>query len=224
MSLKHIVTSLAALAVIAAPAGVFAQTAIGRPSIDPRYRSSGDVAVSYYEARRVAYDQGFREGVKRGEQDARRGSRFGYHDVREFQRADKGYHRGLGDRERYRQIFRDGFAAGYAEGYARFSRNDRRSGPYPQGSYGGWGSGRYGGAPARYSSPAFDTGMREGYEKGLEDARKNRSYDPVRHSWYRSGDRHYNSRYGPREDYKDLYRRGFQRGYERGYQEARYRY
>ena len=71
---------------------------------------------------------------------------------------------------------------------------------------------------------AFDNGARDGYEKGLEDLRKNRSFDPRRHSWYRSGDRHYEGRYGSREQYKDVYRQGFQQGYERGYQEGRYRY
>ena len=66
-------------------------------------------------------------------------------------------------------------------------------------------------------------GARDGYEKGVEDARKNRSFDPLRHAWYRSGDRHFEGRYGSREQYKDLYRDGFRDGYERGYGESRYR-
>lgn len=66
----------------------------------------------------------------------------------------------------------------------------------------------------------FQTGDRDGYEKGREDARDNDSYDPVRHSWYRSGDRGYNNRYGTRDDYKLVYREGFEAGYERGYREV----
>ena len=77
-------------------------------------------------------------------------------------------------------------------------------------------------APATHSL-AFDNGSRDGYEKGREDIRKNRSFDPLRHSWYRSGDRHYEGQYGSRDEYKNIYRRGFQQGYERGYQEGRYR-
>jgi flagellar biosynthesis/type III secretory pathway protein FliH len=161
--------------------------------------------------------------MRTGEQDARRGDRFDYQDERDFQRADKGYHRGFGDRDRYRQIFRDGYASGYSAAYARFDRYGRstRPGPYSspgpyrqQGGYGAWGGGYY--------SPAFDNGAREGYEKGREDARKNRSFDPRRHEWYRDGDRHYEREYGSREVYKDVYRRGFQQGYERGYREGRY--
>jgi hypothetical protein len=69
------------------------------------------------------------------------------------------------------------------------------------------------------SSVPYDTGRRDGLEKGREDARDRDSYDPVRHSWYRSGDRGYNSRYGTRETYKLTYRDGFEAGYEQGYRE-----
>ena len=65
--------------------------------------------------------------------------------------------------------------------------------------------------------------MNDGYEKGAEDARKNRSYDVLRHEWYRSGDRHYESRDGSRERSKNVYREGFKEGYARGFREGRYR-
>ncbi len=71
------------------------------------------------------------------------------------------------------------------------------------------------------NSVPFQGGERDGYEKGREDARDNDSYDPVRHSWYRSGDRGYNNRYGTRNDYKLVYRDGFESGYERGYREVK---
>ena len=71
------------------------------------------------------------------------------------------------------------------------------------------------------NSVPFLGGERDGYEKGREDARDNDSYDPVRHSWYRSGDRGYNNRYGTRDDYKLVYRDGFESGYERGYREVK---
>ena len=71
------------------------------------------------------------------------------------------------------------------------------------------------------NSVAVQNGERDGYEKGREDARDNDSYDPVRHSWYRSGDRGYNNRYGTRDDYKLVYREGFESGYDRGYREVK---
>ena len=233
MLLTRLSAPLAALAVVVFPASAFAQSSIIRlPSAGATYRSAADAQVSYYESRRAAYDQGYREGRKEGEKDARSGDRFAYQDEREFQRADKGYHRNLGDRERYRQVFRDGYAAGYSDGFSQragYRTNDGRYGPYSQGpyrqqgGYGGWGNGQYRPYPnGAYYSPAFDNGVREGYEKGQEDVRKRRNFDPLRHSWYRSGDRHYEGRYGPRDQYKDLYRRGFQQGYEQGFRGGRY--
>jgi len=81
------------------------------------------------------------------------------------------------------------------------------------------GNGGYGG----YNNVPFQNGVNDGYEKGRDDARRNRSFDPVRQDWYRSADRHYDSSYGSREQYKDVYRQGFRDGYERGFNEFRYR-
>lgn len=74
---------------------------------------------------------------------------------------------------------------------------------------------------ARYSSVALNNGERDGYEKGREDGRDNDSYDPVRHSRYRAGDRGYSSSHGTRDAYRLAYREGFEAGYERGYREVK---
>jgi flagellar biosynthesis/type III secretory pathway protein FliH len=190
----------------------------------------------YNESRRVAYDNGFREGVKEGERDARSRNSFDYQDERTWQRADKGYHRSFGDRQRYEQTFRTGFASGYSDAYRRFAPGyDSRGnggiypntrGGYPgQGGYRNPGQGGYGypGQGGYGYSPAHANGVSDGYEKGREDARDRDSYDPLRHKWYREGDRNYKSSYGPRQRYETLYRQGFQEGYERGYREWSYR-
>ncbi len=79
---------------------------------------------------------------------------------------------------------------------------------------------RYPRAGAPYEGLGFDQGYRDGYEKGLEDARDRDSYDPVRHRWYRNSDRGYDRRFGPRDGYKLAYREGFASGYDRGYRGA----
>jgi hypothetical protein len=198
---------------------------------------------SYYDSRRVAYDNGFREGVKQGEKDARQNRPFAYQDERTFQRADKGYHREFGTLDRYRQTFRTGYAAGYSDGYERYAPSyGYGNGRYGQGravprrDNGVWGGTagypqypqypQYPGSYGRYGSirdVARQNGFNDGLEKGSEDARKNRSFDPLRHDWYRSGDRHYERSYGSRDEYKDFYRDGFKSGYERGYREGWYR-
>ncbi|MEO5897619.1 MAG: hypothetical protein ABIS06_18160 [Vicinamibacterales bacterium] len=206
--------ALGALA-LATATPAFAQ--YGRP--DPRRPSYG--SSRYSEVGRIAYDNGFREGIEEGEKDIRARDRFYYEDEGDFKNGDKGYSRSYGDKNIYRQTFRDGFADGYSEGYRRASRG------YDNGRYGGYGSGGgygqgggYGNIPRdnRYGyAAAFEIGQQDGYEKGREDARGRNGFDPRRHKWYREGDREYNSRYGSREQYKDEYRRGFTAGYEQGY-------
>lgn len=190
----------------------------GRPDPRPSYGSG-----AYSEVRRIAFDRGYREGVKEGEKDGRSRDAFRYQDEGDYRNGDVGYNRSYGDREFYRQAFRAGFADGYADGYRRYNRvpygNDRYNGPAYGGGYPGGGYG-YPGSNDRYLSP-FDIGARDGFEKGRDDARDRRAYDARRHKWYREGDRDYNSRYGNRERYKDDYRRGFLAGYERGFRNLR---
>jgi hypothetical protein len=77
---------------------------------------------------------------------------------------------------------------------------------------------RYGyGSGYGYPTPAFDRGFRDGLEKGREDARDRDSYDPVRHRWYRSGDRGYERRYGLKDAYRNIYREGFKAGYDEAF-------
>jgi hypothetical protein len=105
----------------------------------------------------------------------------------------------------------------YPYGNDRYGTNDRYGNDrygYPRS-----GSNRYG-----YNTPAYDNGYRDGLEKGREDARDRDSYDPVRHSWYRNGNRGYNSRYGTRDQYKLVYRDGFEAGYAQAYRAAGGRY
>jgi hypothetical protein len=80
--------------------------------------------------------------------------------------------------------------------------------PYPDARY-PQGRGDYG-----YESEGFRRGYDDGLVKGREDVGDRDSFDPARHSWYRSGERGYNSRYGSRDDYRAEYRRGFLAAYE----------
>ena len=245
---RSLFVSVVAFAAFAFSASAQAQS---RGWLDNSPAYSAPDRQSYYDARRVAYDNGFREGIKQGEKDGRKNRPFAYEEEKTFQRADKGYHREYGTLDRYRQSFRTGYAAGYSDSYQRYA---------PYSANGGYGNGRYGrgravprnnggvyggtvgGYPQQYPQypqypsssgqyggygttrgVAADYGFQDGLEKGSEDARKNRSFDPLRHEWYRSGDRHYESRYGAREQYKDFYREGFKAGYERGYRDGWYR-
>lgn len=75
--------------------------------------------------------------------------------------------------------------------------------------------------PTRVNSAAYENGYRDGLEKGRADAKDRDSFDPVRHSRYRSADHGYDKRYGSKDDYKLVYRDGFEAGYRDGYTDHR---
>jgi hypothetical protein len=179
-----------------------------------------------YDIERRAYDYGYREGVKQGDEDGRRGRSFSFERHDDWRDADDGYSRSYGDREFYRRNYRRGFETGYTEtfnryrgGYGGYGRSRDGYG-YPSGGY-RYPSAGNGYPSGAYSSAAAQVGYRDGFEAGRDDARDRNSFDPIRSKRYRSGDHEYDSRYGSKDEYKRVYRDAFQRGYDQGYRENR---
>lgn len=165
-----------------------------------------------------AYDRGYEQGRRHGENDARRNRAYDYARHGDYRSADAGY-RGYGDVNGYRSVYRQGFVAGYDTGYRRYARGGYGAPPVygPRGPRGGpvyAGRGARGGV---YASPALENGYRDGYEAGQDDREDGDRFDPIRPTRYREGDRGYQSRYGSRDDYKRDYRAAFQQGYADGY-------
>jgi hypothetical protein len=196
------------------PAGLLAA---GLLTTMPSAASAQRYPRDYQRAEQRAYDNGYREGMARGEQDARARRDFSFVRYEEYRRADEGYRVGDGDLRDYRETFRQGFEAGYTDSYDRTMREERavplgrqpiyRS-PYP--------------VSPRSSvlSPAARIGYQDGLEVGRKDARDGESYDPVRSDRYRSANHEYDRKYGTRDEFKREYRDGFEQGYEQGYRAA----
>ena len=142
-----------------------------------------------------AYEAGYREGVRRGEQDGRRGREF------ELQREPP---------LNRRDDFRRGYADGYRAGYERFRRRATRE----------FGEGLGRRAPGGYQEAATARGYSDGFEDGLNDGRRGNRYDPVDSRDYRDGDNGYSGAYGSRDAYRNNYRAGFRQGYEDGYRDG----
>jgi len=166
---------------------------------------------------RRAYDNGYREGLEHGRNDARRGRDFAYAHDDEYRNADAGYRRGDGEIERYRQVFRRAYVDGYTEGYrgthGAYNENYPRSG-YP--AYRG-NPNIYERGGRAYGSWAANTGYRDGVEVGRADANDRETFNPQRSKRYRQGDHDYDSRYGSKDLYRQEYRSAFVQGYEDGY-------
>ena len=73
-----------------------------------------------------AYDEGYRQGVEHGRDDARHRRSSAYDRDREYRNADRGYHREDGDRDTYREAFRQGFRTGYEEAFTQARDADDR--------------------------------------------------------------------------------------------------
>jgi hypothetical protein len=197
--------------------------------------SRDDYRAPYADAQRAAYDNGYRDGVKRGEQALRERRSLDVQRERDYRDAGNGYNRSYGDRDRYRDNYRGGFTQGFHDAYERngYSGNiygtngnvpnsyDPRSStaPYPGGVRTGqvYGRGPRYGASTSYG--AYQNGASDGYEKGLDDVGDRKYPDATRHKWYRNADHDYDSRYGAKEAYRVDYRRGFEEGYTRAFRE-----
>lgn len=91
------------------------------------YRDRGYYDRSgYREAERRAYDNGFRDGLRRGENDGRGRRRYDPTRHGDWRNADDGFRREYGDHNVYRRNFRAGFEAGYAQGFRSYDRGYRR--------------------------------------------------------------------------------------------------
>lgn len=167
------------------------------------------VAPAAAQNNNAAFDRGYREGIQRGADDARRGRQFEIDRNDVYRDGDRGYNSRYGTRDWYRNDFRRGYASGYRTGYdnVRGNVSQRRDNRGP---------GRLRG----YQEPAFARGYSDGWEKGLDDARDRDRYEPTRHGDYRSADQGYQRSYGSKDAYKNNYRTGFRQGYEAGYRDA----
>lgn len=93
---------------------------------DGRWNDRNDSRQELY---RIAQQNGYRDGVRRGQEDRARNRRSDFDNHREFREAINGYRNEYGARAAYQQAYREGFRSGYDAGY-RNSNNGRRF-PWP---------------------------------------------------------------------------------------------
>ena len=124
--MRHLFTAAAsAVFTIALAAPAAAQFNGWIPSARPAYEDQ--YRAPYYHARRIAYDNGFREGLDEGRKAARKRDAFEPRREKDYRKATKGYRRAYGDKDRYRDAFRAGFLDGYRQGYGQvYGRQEYR--------------------------------------------------------------------------------------------------
>jgi hypothetical protein len=163
------------------------------------------------------YSRGYQEGLRAGEQDARRNRPYSSTVWNNNRRNDD-------------VDFRNGYTDGYRDGFRQVrgdDRNERRDNDrrqtnsgvfYPRNDRTDGGVIRR--TPGGYQEPAAARGYSDGYEDGVNDGKDRNRYDPVAEKDYRSADKGYYGGYGSKDAYKNNYRAGFRQGYEDGYREG----
>ncbi len=74
---------------------------------------------------RIAQQNGYRDGLRHGEEDRSRRRGYDYSHSDRYRDATSGYRSEYGDREAYRQGYRDGYRRGYDEGYRQNNSRSR---------------------------------------------------------------------------------------------------
>jgi hypothetical protein len=145
--------------------------------------------------------QAYKEGFRRGQEDARHNRRFDPDDSRWRERDD-------------RQAYRSGYERGFRQ-YSGYNNGGwGRDGDRDRGIYGGRGNGGYGGYGV---NAAQQYGYQDGINDGARDRRSGHSNRPTQDGNYKHADHGYNSSYGDRNYYKQAYRQAYERGYQEGY-------
>ncbi len=75
---------------------------------------------------RIGFERGREDGWRRGERDARHGSRPSFWNDGRYRDADHGYKRHYGPRHVYSSGYRDGYESAYREAYRRTARRVHR--------------------------------------------------------------------------------------------------
>jgi hypothetical protein len=91
----------------------------------PACASGGGYRQARHENRRVerrAYENGFRDGVEAGRDDARHHERFDPIRAKRYRQGDHDYDRRYGSRDDYQREYRAAFQQGYEQGYRQFRR------------------------------------------------------------------------------------------------------
>ncbi len=118
IAIAAIASSFALTGTVPAQAGVTVGIHIGshRPGV---------YAASRYRIDRIAFDNGYRDGLREGQKDDRHHDRYYYRDEKRYREGDAGYRRDYGPRNEYVNAYRRGFQEGYGQGYS-----DRRGHGY----------------------------------------------------------------------------------------------
>jgi hypothetical protein len=170
------------------------------------YYRGGNVA----QTRQYGYDNGFRDGEKKGRHEGRENDPFDYR-TPDWRQATHGYKSWMGPvsafQSGYQQGYRQGFQSGFASQQRGWRGYEGREGFYRGGSYS---SSDYG----SYPRVAYETGYQDGVTTAREDLYNNKPFNPNPRGRFDDRDHGYRREYGDKNAYRADYTNGYRAGYQ----------
>jgi len=187
---------------------VFSASALAQDRDDYYYRG-GNVA----QTRQYGYDNGFRDGEKRGRHEGRENDPYDFH-TPDWRQATRGYKNWMGPVN----AFQNGYQQGYADGFRSGFNSERpgwrgdRDDHYRGENY--YGNGSYGGNDGYNSRAGYDNGYRDGASIAREDLYNRKPFNANPRGRFSDRDNGYAREYGDRNAYRAEYTDGYRAGYQ----------
>ena len=187
---------------------VFSASALAQDRDDYYYRG-GNVA----QTRQYGYDNGFRDGEKRGRHEGRENDPYDFH-TPDWRQATRGYKNWMGPVN----AFQNGYQQGYADGFRSGFNSERpgwrgdRDDHYRGENY--YGNGSYGGNDRYDSRAGYDNGYRDGASIAREDLYNRKPFNANPRGRFSDRDNGYAREYGDRNAYRAEYTDGYRAGYQ----------
>ncbi len=206
--------------------GVFA-AAQNYPPMRPNESVEGAPPAGTYGPGQEGYEHGYRDGSHRGQEDHAAGVRSHFQ-TEDWEHADRGYAKYMGDKNLYKSSYKQGYEVGYNDGYTNHRRfgevYGRTVDPYyrpgipPNTEEGYYGTDPNENVYVTQGWPPADVASEVGYRDGViwaqYDAQHGNAPNPTNNWVYKRGDHGYRSQYGDKGAYKSAYQQAFIQGYE----------
>jgi hypothetical protein len=159
------------------------------------------------QARQYGYQNGYNDGVQKGEHEGREHDPYDYQ-TPDWRQASRGYQRWMGSPELYQRAYQQGYRNGFQSGYEEYSQsgNNGYRGDGWQG--GGWQNG-YDGDAAGYRF-----GQQDGAQAAREDVVHRKGYNSSPRGRFEDRDRGYRREFGSKDRYRSEYTNGYRAGYD----------
>jgi len=164
----------------------------------------------FNQARQYGYDNGFRDGQRRGQHEGRENDPYDYH-TPDWRQATHGYKSWMGPVNTFQNGYQQGYVEGFRSGFISERPGWRGDGDGDRGDH-YRGSGFFGNR--RDDRMAYNIGYQDGASVAREDLYQNKRFNPEPRGRFSGRDNGYSRAFGDKNVYRSEYSDGYRAGYE----------